>query len=722
MGLFSSKTKIYVSSVAYNLAGDLRDRPNFLTTTVTRNVLRNSTAISLGEEIVKSQLSGPTMDQRAFFRWARDNYDLGRMEGGIFNLGEVDPADVEPLISVPDGQILGLQQVFADGGELTYFAERHILNNSPERFETEWIADYDDDTEEMVITYADLSTERVSIPDYDPRRQYVIVYYTLTEPGEPDDPLTPDVDESTPDIVTQHILIYEIGSGNPALDNVVSTEEPIDEFFPIIPLRLDNRAIDHPSFADDFPEYERAYKKAIKQPIEDILENIEDNESIDDIDYAFLVHGVEINTLEQVGLRYIYEFIRNLIPYQDVAPETFALWRANTERTIPGSSYFRVRTDNSNQYDVRIAWLNIEESFEGRLGKPGAQAGEIWFEVNDDVEIEGTTVTDDDRERVIGGGQVNHVTLKWQYSGSAYRKLEIYGMTHLNYVYKGKTVETTAKDGIEDGDTSGFIFPLHYPTLRELPIVSANQLSISNRLVVFNCYEEVKQRWYESFLFRILVVVVIGAVSGLLNPGSIGLLGSNAAVGASLGLSGTTAAIAGGIANALAAMIVSMVIQTITTELFGDSLIGSILGSIVAFVAFQATANFMQTGSFSLNWGNMMRADNLLKLTNSVAGGVKRWAAGEIEDLNEEFQDIQEDYKRQMREIEKRTMEVLGYSGTVIDPLMFIQAGNSTDAESRRIFLDRTLLTGSEIADLSLTMISSFTEMTLDLSNPYVTE
>jgi hypothetical protein len=82
------------------------------------------------------------------------------------------------------------------------------------------------------------------------------------------------------------------------------------------------------------------------------------------------------------------------------------------------------------------------------------------------------------------------------------------------------------------------------------------------------------------------------------------------------------------------------------------------------------------------------------------------------------MRDNESSYTKAMREIEKKTQELLGYSGTIIDPLMFT---NEVDisvqaSESRQAFLNRTLLTGSDIAEMSFTMIYDFPRLTLDLS------
>ena len=63
MGLFSRKTIITVSSMAYNLAGDPESRANFLKATVLGNVLANK---DMGAGIVNGYLNGPGIKLRSF--------------------------------------------------------------------------------------------------------------------------------------------------------------------------------------------------------------------------------------------------------------------------------------------------------------------------------------------------------------------------------------------------------------------------------------------------------------------------------------------------------------------------------------------------------------------------------------------------------------------------------------------------------------------------------
>ena len=855
MGLFSSKKKVYVSSTAYNMAGEFALRPNYLKTTMFRGIMTN--APSLGEHIVDGQFAGPNIDQRLFFRWARSYYPEGAVSGEISNYQNLNAAQVvtaSSAITVPAGEDLQVVMAFLDDGEAAYWAERHILENEPELFETNWLSDYNDTTGELNILYEDLTEESVAIPDFNTESTYLYVYYntvsgsettpyavdstTSDEVARPDDTdfvqdsivntvVTETLQDGDPSttrdedvtdyeeimlkdvnlgtqgnaqVVEHHrltiwkrhrviqtatdyeeievyydsqleistttsgdtgnrqLFIYEIGSGNVVLDALKIEGATLQEFFPIIPLRHYNKAIDHDDFADDFAQFKKAYKKSIGSEIEGILASIEDSDSIDDIDHCFLTFGTEINTEHREGKRYTYEFFKALIAQQSSTSTDVTNWASSqsyadyqaelaawqsaqsnfshpnygdprpTHVSYPIPDFTTLQIKSTNQglsipYNTSLEWMAVGETSEIGLGKPDASVNEFWWEVMPDIlGLNYVPPSNDNNNMVsfflgIGQVSVNHVRLYWQKTDSTYSYLDVYGMKHINKVYDGKTVEITAKEGIEDTDESGFIVPMHYPTMKKLPLVWLNELGVQNRLLVFNSYQVVKQRWWQRGVFKIIFAIVIAVVAALIFPGSIGLLGSHLAVGTAVGLTGTAALVAGAVINVIAAIALSQVLSTVAVAVFGEKW-GGLVAAIAGFIIGGMAMNYHATGNFAINWGMMSRADVLLGLTDAVAQGVQGYASAEINELADDMETLTEDYDTQMDEISELFME-LGYSAVVVDPLMWMQQENSGKSfESSDTFIQRTLLTGSDIAELTLTMVADFTELSLILPEP----
>lgn len=884
MGLFSTKKKIYVASVAYNLAGDPLDRIQVLRSTVANSVLFGDPKKTLGEQIVTSQLQGPGINQQAFFRWAKLNYPKGTVTGGFDQQQEVDPALVLPHLSLPAGHVAFIESAFIDSADMGYWAERHILLNHPDRFDTAWTCDLVGN--QLTIQYADLSTEVLTLTDFVKGAKYIFTYYNQFQAGTSgatttgatttgatskpstsgyslkfsaapvipitlsrvvtttvDDGVNPpssssttttsvvdftDIEErwekqvyvstdtvnrrttyhkltryiwadytiqtqtttetSTSGGVTttvqtdQQILvpdwdwredttpiyssdlyedarlfIYRIGTTIPSLDALLVPQAFTPEFFPVIPVRLDNKSIRHTSFAADFPLYEKGYKRATLGNFNELIDLVDTNEKVGDIDYAYVWHGVELNTKDKAGLRYLYEFFRQLMLHQTTSMSDWTdfqnrmasyvaykslltAWTAaqsnpadplyRTPRPVRGSrpmvamSTIRVHSTELPSVDFRLSWVTIDETLQSGLGKVGAKTGDLWFEILPDVPVPVMTTIRQGDENVtkINWGAASHsrVKLHWQYAADAFRTMEIIGFTHENFVYGGKSVLITAREALEDVDETGFIVPLHYPTLKKVPLATVTQLSVSNRLIVFNCYVVKKIRWYQSGIFRVILAVVIAVVSAIFAPAGIGLLGAHMTVGAALGLTGMAAVLVGAAVNAIAAMLLTAIIQKAAVLVLGEKW-GQILGSILAAVSFQYVSGFMNGTGFTLDWNAMMRVDNLLKLTDAVTGmvtGYARYTLGEIEG---KMASAEKSYEEQLREIQKKTEDILGYGNGVIDPLQFLElAGTfSQPTEPADTFLQRTTMTGSDIVELSHLMIYDYVDLNLELPDMF---
>jgi hypothetical protein len=842
MGLFSSSTKVYVASTAYNMAGEEDSRINYLKSTVARGVLTN--VPSIADSLVESQLHGPIMAQRGFFRWSNNHYPEGQVSGSTTNrqlLTETHGETIKSFIPTPVEGVIEVSMAFIDNAEISIFAERYFLANRFDLYQSDWYSDYDDTTDKMKIIYEDLSEELITVSDFKARSDYLYAYYStvsekvyatpvtddkvLNLTAEPDlsgadpvwaqdsyvpetivetltttittvdhttDPDTESISSSTADVsvddalgvhsrltdmgytdssqeTTLHedqeltiwkkhriivvdtvdvsdpdqtvttseeqieeywetqlwsqeirqevarkddMFIYEMGSGNTDLDSLQVTPAAVPEFYPFIPLRYNNKAIDHADFASVYAGHTEAYNRATGGELVEILASIEDNPSIGDIDHAYVTFGIELNTEEREGRRYIYEFMKTLIQYQN---------DANTgSRQITKLDLNSTHINTTIKYNTSIEWESITESFGVGQGKTGAVVNDIWW-----VDIDATPGAPASVQGFLQGpinmgySGGSYSRLYWQVSDNVYSYLDVIGMTHINRIYQGKSVQITTKVALEDPDMSGFVVPMHYPTIQNMPLSWSNELANSNRIIILNSYQVVKTKWYQKSIFRIIFSIILVVIGGFIFGPAIGLLGANAAVGVTLGFTaGSLAAvIAGAVANAIAAIVLTQVISTVSVEVFGEKW-GKLIAAIVTVMVGNMASSYQQTGSFSMDWGKFMRVDNLIGMTDSVATGVTGYANSKISGIESDMVEATEEYEDDVQSILER-MDELGYSGVDLDPLMFLQQDNldnrNVTSEPSEIFLRRTLLTGSDIAEMTHALINDFVDISLKL-------
>lgn len=787
MGWFSTKTTTHVSSSVYNLAGDESRRPKVLRSVLLGHILHDSEE-SFSSVLSRSLLNGVGIQQRRFFRWAQGSYDLGLPQARIggaspVDLGAIQTA-VEGYVGLPAGATLELFSAEIDYPNIAYWAEAWVMLTYPSAVPGDWSVEW--------IPFS--STIRVDVSTLDPlnpthdipapadylwaisggvtNRKLLYLSYQITGPG--------------PGFVVDPVAFatYRMGSGNTVFDALTSASSTaLGEFFPALPLRLNNVSLSDPSHSTIYPNVKTAFKKLTSGSIDKLLESLEDNPDIGDIDYCFLVPGVPLNTQNQVALAYLRNFFQQMAAIQ-VTPRivldvyldfrkkvlqdngSYTSWRAAklieldgasglttaseidaVVATPPPVSEFQLVSEDLPSFNNVIEWITIGESsffgnaksYDGDTSRGELSKGSYWFTAGPDTVL--PTLTRDPSDStswsnaIYPGATLERVFLFYQQGTNSYSQIELIGLSHRNFVYGGVAVYTSAKDALATLDEdSPFLLPLHYPTVNNFGLIRATELASSNVYLIFNCYVQVKQKWWQSGFFKIILIIASVVVSVLLPPAGAGLLGggilgSNLAIGAALGFSSATAAaIAGAVANSIAALIVTTLIQKASVKLFGDKW-GQLIGSIVAVISMTYAKAYMNTGSFRVDWGAMFQADNLTGMTNSISGAYTAWSQGYVSSIRDEMQDLYSSYEEQNRAIQEKLDAFFDESGQVLDPFALLDAGDDNVFgiedevwESPGAFLQRTLMTGDDIAEVSQRMIENFAEDTLELSSLDETE
>lgn len=553
---------------------------------------------------------------------------------------------------------------------------------------------------------------------------------------------------------------YEEGTGNATLDAMFAVPDATTSFLPYIPIRIKNKFL-RDTNSTVYAQTKRAYFRAMAgASLDKLLDKIEENDQLGDLDFIYAVYGTSLNSPENTARKYMYRFFDEMLATNPDVLDDFDVWKtqwAAAEASMDDYIlWLETKNDAANGYagtplvivpypnlpvleiDIRSTteWMNfhLNIAFNGAEWDtgaglmPGKRKGDYWLEV-------GPTETFNKRYARItstgsggaGSGTVQVDIVKipveslyiyWQETDSNWKRLTLHGLVHTNYVYNNKTVIIKGSEAMADPEESGFIIPLHEATFRSMSLVDQTQLATASCYLMFNCYVVKKTKWYQSGFFKLLLVVVIVVVSVAFAPagaGTAGILGSSAAVGTTLGFTGTAAIVAGTVANAIAAMIVTRAL----TEAFGDTW-GTLLGTIVT-VGLTAYGGVMGGGSFDAGSfaTELSRADNLIAISDGLVKSVGAYMQEKTSKILAETQAMMERYKSDMLEVQKQYEEMFG-NGTngVIDPLMFTSAGQTNAGESRGAFIERTLMCGSDIAEMSQDLVNNFSAITLNLDLP----
>lgn len=553
----------------------------------------------------------------------------------------------------------------------------------------------------------------------------------------------------------EQIFIYQVGTGNAVLDALVSEADAsgFQEFYPFMPIRIDNVSIREPQYEDLYNEMKRAYRKAYQgKSFDKLIDSVEDNPSIDDIDYAYLCFGVSLNVKENACKKYVWKFFEKLIPFQN-AGSSNAMSDLNTQIANYNTQLNALRTwentnwsntgfgaipnrpelpsisppanntiklkNNSLGFDYRLNWIHIEiQQFSGRFDNNPNQSGTQQAKVDEVMFTTGPTTTWQERENfnVYSGieqlktNNVRSMYIYWQVNATTYRRMQIWGLVSENFIYGGKAVTINSTEALQDSEESGFLVPLHYPTMSEMNIVDYNQMSTANAHILFNSYTVTKQRWYQRGIFKILLVILVIVIAVVIFPGAFasgaGVLGGNLAVGAALGLTGTAALVAGVVANYIASIIISEILKVVGTALFGEKW-GALFAAIAGFAIGAAITGL-----------NLFSAEGLLKLSGTIANGYGGWVQGDIAEMNQDLNEDRKNYEDRMEYIQK-LIDGLGGNDLNFNPLFLTDWGRGNARGGNRGYMPetadeyirRTTMTGSDVVEITYSMVYDFVDV-----------
>lgn len=562
-------------------------------------------------------------------------------------------------------------------------------------------------------------------------------------------------------IVTQQkwlpyfLKIYQKGSSVTGDALLFNAPTAVQKFFPVIPLRRDNIMVDLAHFPTQYDWNRKASKRCFgsKKKYDSLIKSLKDNPNLADIDHAWVVFGVSLSTKQQEGQKYLYAFFKNLADTTISAIGTYKspsaysnAWATfisavalSPNDETGGNVIYRPTPPLAQEYAITVNsssglqdWLyNTTITAKGGSQVVGSgyhvkalgKVGHCWVYAKSSVTINIPRYINDGSPE--GGNMIlsyvpesaTVIAFGKQVTEETWVEYEFFDLVHTNNVYAGITTTTLATTVIADPkENSSFIIPLHEAVFSDLTLVRRTQFSLECAFIVVNYYDKQYIPWYASGFFQIIIVIIIIVVAvytGYIGPETMGLFGANAAVGATLGFTGLAATIAGAIANAVAAAIVSALITKVAISALGEE-VGRIVGVIASMIAINVMSS---NGPFNLadSWAQMTKADNLIKLTMSGVGQYGNYLQGQAMEVNAQTQALMLEHDEAMKDINRLTAELFGNSG--VDPTTITEAIRYA-TESPTQFLDRTTMTGTEIAELSIKLVEDFPAPQLRL--PYL--
>lgn len=777
MGLFSSKTIINVSSVAYNIAGDADERSNFLKQSL---VYLNAAGESIGEKLPRIYLSSLGVKLKRAYRHAASLpqglptasmqlWEYQEFEDAIQTILDIEHGpgrfkvedayltgsntapvierhlnqkygwdSVSGLMSSPpagfaeDASVAWQQSVYQDSlnddspnvsrsyeVEFRYDPESTdpdlVENVSLETTETfssqllvamisEWVVSTRaDGTISRPFQVGDVAGTVVTpvITTAGSRVTVTTTTVTTTTDGTTTSVRTLIVDDSTSEAVSREFVL---GTGAwPALDALWLSRSNVEQtFFPSIPFRVDNKDMLHESLSETV-NYQQVLKQCSLMGTDaiNIRDQINENPNVGDIDYAFMVVGANMNTESQAEMDYLFRFW-DLCRERSTATEyDLSTWvgQPTNNRNKPKTNSLVIQDPQSKNgaYKITIEWDYITKTLVNGEMEPGARVGNLMIMTG------ATTVHEFGGSNSRSSVDSTVVSIRKQISASQYEQISISGAVHKNDVYEGKEVETLARDCRTEPDKNeGFIIPLHMGIFNTMSMVKRTQLAQECIYLVFNCYVKNKQKWYQSGVFKILLAI-IGIVIIVLSWGT-----------ATPGVIAAWSAATFGAYALIAYIAINLAIGYLASYLMGkwkagfESIFGKKWAALIMAVVSIVVSAYANGGFSSQGW-----LKNAVQIIDNVSQLFTAYAKGVMIGRQESFDAFMDKAEADSKKLEKLSSEFFGDNDLVsIDYLLELQKTLREDSPS--VFLYRTLMTGSDIVDITMGQISEMVTLTLE--------
>lgn len=689
MGLFSRK-KTYIESSTQLL---VEDTPNLIKDATVNAVLNNR---SIADDILASYLDGLAVKAKAMYRYGRDHYTYGLPNGSITYVTPKD-SEVQAVIEAEIGKRVLINYNVVDDANPDFWAYDYMQSNRDWDYETNVVGN------PPVVVTATVYFHRAETLGTDSIR----IHYHYEDRYEQTHYVTEDVTVSgfIPNHVYYHTAYFVLDS----LGEITGTRQywfydatvgnnpnlPVNEdfveqspYYPIVPVREHKKDMTREDVRDTelYKTSKRVLDK-ISLKFNELGEGVNGNPGIGDVDHAYVMIGVNLQSDKQNSIVYLHDYFTYLVPLSRTTEADYLWWLANNgEVSTPPVNTVTIKDAN---YRMDLSYNYIRHDI------VTGSIGDIGFATR-------TNVIRTRKDTGTFAYETSSVIFRKQITLNTYEETEVYGIYHMNYVYAGDVVATSLEESINnEGDKNNFIIPINNDVARNMGLMEHNALMYDSIRIVFNSKVTKKLKWYETGFFKIVTIVVAIVITIY----SVGTMTET-----------IFAAYAAGGAVAAAAAVAQMVIQAAVFSMAAEWVVDQ-LGIEVAFAvmlilaAYSYTNNNPKLASGSVA-GTPFSID-LLSITGAIQEGITGAMEDQLQDILDEIEELAAEYDALMEEIEE-----MDDNGLSIDPMELVQAGLYVDPyETTSQFYTRTIHTGN-IGVLALDAPSVFVEGKLQLELP----
>lgn len=483
-----------------------------------------------------------------------------------------------------------------------------------------------------------------------------------------------------------HWWFYDVASELYPSLNKEATIDGSNNLLPVIPIRYDNQSLTNTEAqSTDLYQTSKTLLNKVNVDIDQLGSLIDDNPDVAEIDHAYAMFGINLQTEHNTSIRYLTEFFDYLADRSSISildSIGHILGTSNVEGDPSAGSFIDV-TDKpyipQNRYDMgffsdRIPSLTTStHSWQDSNGETidlsivndattvdfkehGLDISLTYSYIRSDILVGsigsvGTATMDkekvdrqstilslgeNDREAVSSWDE-SLLTLKLQISSNTYKRVQIKGLIHRNKIYREMDVRTTLSDIIDDPENNNLIIPLHYGVASSsIPLRLRSSLYEDSFVMVLNSIVRTKLAWYETNFFRVFTMIITYAI---------------AAWSGQYWLAELSAQLAAGYMAALAFVAQSIAVSIVVTYAFKmlAGVIGPELTALLAVVVMAVSISKFQGATIL----SSITKETLMKVSVCIAKGAEAEVNSQLEEFGQEYDKFLIDSEAKMEKLEE---------------------------------------------------------------------
>ena len=464
--------------------------------------------------------------------------------------------------------------------------------------------------------------------------------------------------------------LYDINSNQ--YPELSGDPEPltVDKYLPVIPIRYEDHDLTSKKRKDTklYKTSEKLLDK-LSMDFTYIGDRVDENPDVDDIDHAYVMFGVNLQTDVRESLWYLGEYFFALYQRQHTNEHKFYEDLNNAVGSLP-SNNTTVNSGLFKEFGLKLTFkydFVTTSSFGGVIGNLQAATKKFVTRIvqnpNWSLAAETNPYMYGDTGYNTWSGPPQYIEqyglqIDMQITRSTIKRVTIYGFESYNDIYKNHGIRTTLSDVKKDSDNDNFVVPILYNLSQSMPLRRRNMLYTDGSLMILNSYVKTKVKWYSQGWFKIVIfiaVIVIAAWSGQVwLVGLLGAMGEGAA--ALIMYLAVTFAVA-----YIADYAFDWLVNRIGTRY--AIIAAVVIGVIGLGFGYYSNETFMILGS------EMTTSQMMLMVSSCLLSSTNEMLVEEGQEAYDEYADFREEMADRWEELE--TAEDLLKIDGDLDPLMF---------------------------------------------------